>query len=533
MSTLDWIIIAVYIAALVAMSVWLGQGQENDEDYYVGGRDLPWWAVGISTMATQSSVVSFISIPAFVAIKEGGGFTWLQYELAVPLAMIFVMVLLVPFFRKLELISVYEYLEMRFDLRVRLFMSAVFLIARGIGTGAGVYATALILQVVTGLSFAPVVLLVGVITIIYDTIGGMKAVVWSDVVQMVVLVVGVVICIGYCVDIAGGVGATLDSLAPERWTALDPALGLDGSSGAPLWAYLIGGFFLYASYYGADQSQTQRELSAPTLEDTKRSLVLNGLGRFPLTVLYLAFGIAIGGAFVHLPELQAAVAESGKADTLVPRFVVDVLPQGIRAVIVAAMLAAAMSSLDSALNSLSAATMQDFVLRFKDLDIKSSLRASKITTVIWGRGHHRPGVPREGGRVREDGHRGDQQDRLGLLWADPRRVRARRAQQASRCARRDHQRDRRCQRQHRPVGGRAAGPLDVVEPDRLRGLLRPRARALRCHASADRRADPQVHALGRRHVGRGKEVVRDLRHPPRLLRVHPRRGPLPGRGRLR
>lgn len=384
MNTLDWIIIAVYIAALVAMSIWLGQGQENDEDYYVGGRDLPWWAVGISTMATQSSVVSFISIPAFVAIKEGGGLTWLQYELAVPLAMIFVMILLVPFFRKLELISVYQYLEMRFDLRVRLFMSGVFLIARGIGTGAGVYATALILQVVTGLSFTPVVLMVGIITIIYDTIGGMKAVVWSDVVQMVVLVIGVVICIAYCVDIAGGVGPTLDSLSAERWTALDPDLGLDGESGAPLWAYLIGGFFLYASYYGADQSQTQRELSAPTLEDTKRSLVLNGLGRFPLTMLYLAFGIAIGGAFVHLPELQAVVAESGKADTLVPRFVIDVLPQGIRAVIVAAMLAAAMSSLDSALNSLSAATMQDFVLRFKDLDVKTSLKASKITTVIWG-----------------------------------------------------------------------------------------------------------------------------------------------------
>lgn len=384
MNGLDWTIIGIYIAALVAMSVWLGKGQENDEDYYVGGRDLPWWAVGISTMATQSSVVSFISIPAFVAIKEGGGLTWLQYELAVPLAMIFVMVFLVPFFRKLELISVYEYLERRFSLSVRLFISGVFLLARGIGTGAGVYATALILQVVTGLSFTVVVLFVGVITVIYDTIGGMKAVVWSDVVQMVVLVIGVLICIGYSVNIAGGVGAAIDSLSPERWRALDPALGLDGESGAPLWAYLIGGFFLYASYYGTDQSQTQRELSAPTLADTKRSLVLNGLGRFPLTLLYLAFGVAIGAAFVHLPELQLAVAKSGKPDTLVPRFVVDVLPQGVRAVIVAAMLAAAMSSLDSALNSLSAATMQDFVLRFRKLDTKTSLRASKITTVIWG-----------------------------------------------------------------------------------------------------------------------------------------------------
>ena len=385
MTTVDWIIIAIYMAGLIGLSVFLGRGQEGEEDYYVGGRDLPWWAVGISTMATQASVISFISIPAFVAVKPGGGLTWLQYELAVPLAMIFVMIVLIPFFRELKLVSVYEYLEMRFSRRVRLLLSATFLLSRGLGTGVGVFATALVLKAVTGLPVWSLVLVVGVITIIYDTIGGMKAVVWSDVVQMVVLIVGVGISIYYAVDVAGGWSEVFASFPEDRWRAIDGGLGIVANKddmGEPLWAYLIGGFFLYASYYGVDQSQAQRELSAPTLADTKKSLVFNGLARFPMTCLYLVLGLAVGAAVLKLEVLQGAVNEG--VDKLIPAFVVEVLPAGIRAVIIAAMLAAAMSSLDSALNSLSAATMRDFVHGDKEVDSAALLRLSKITTVLWG-----------------------------------------------------------------------------------------------------------------------------------------------------
>jgi SSS family solute:Na+ symporter len=333
-------------------------------------------------MATQCSVISFISIPAFVAVKEGGGLTWLQYELAVPLAMIFVMVLLIPFFRKLELISVYEYLEMRFSPGVRLFISAVFLVSRSLATGLGVYTSALVIQVCTDLPLWSVILFVGVVTLIYDTIGGMKAVVWSDVVQMFVLVAGLFLCIGYAVSIAGGVEAVTASVEPERWRAIDLDLGLSGGE-TPFWAFLVGGFFLYASYYGTDQSQTQRELSAPTTDDTKRSLVLNGFARFPITALYLVLGLAVGAAYLESPELQAAIAGS-KPDYLVPQFVVTVLPTGVRAVLVAAMLAAGMSSLDSALNSLSASTMRDFIQRGRNLPSSRVLLWSKLTTVAWG-----------------------------------------------------------------------------------------------------------------------------------------------------
>ena len=151
MTTLDWIVVDVYICGLIGMSVYLGKGQSDQDDYYVGGRNLPWWAVGISTMATQSSAISFISIPAFVALREGGGMKWLQYELAVPIAMIFIMVFLLPFFRKLKLVSVYEYLELRYGPGARTFLSGVFLISRGFGTGVGVYATALVLTAMLGI----------------------------------------------------------------------------------------------------------------------------------------------------------------------------------------------------------------------------------------------------------------------------------------------------------------------------------------------------------------------------------------------
>ena len=383
MSGIDWAIIAAYLAGMIGLSVYLGRGQTSQEDYYVGGRNLPWWAVGISTMATQTSAISFISIPAFVALKPGGGLMWLQYELAVPLAMIFVMIVFIPFFRKLELISVYEYLEYRFGPSVRTLMSLVFLISRGIGTGAGVYASAIVLEVGLGIPPWSTILLIGIVTVIYDTIGGMSAVVYSDVVQMVVLVIGLLLSVVFAADLAGGFGEMLSALPEQRWNAFDPGHGVGDGATAPFWGFLVGGLFLYASYYGLDQSQVQRELSAPTVEDSKRALVFNGLARFPLTALYLLLGVAMASALQSSEQLRAAVP-ADKIDHLVPQFILLELPQGIRAVLFAAILAAAMSSLDSTFNSLSAATMRDFVERGRKLDPSRMLRLSKLTTVLWG-----------------------------------------------------------------------------------------------------------------------------------------------------
>ncbi|HSQ71555.1 MAG TPA: hypothetical protein VLM87_03970, partial [Rubrivivax sp.] len=154
MSALDWTIIVAYLAGTLGLSAWLARAQNSPADYYVGGRTLPWWALALSILATQSSANSFLGIPAFVALVPGGGLTWLQYELMLPLAMVFIMLVLVPVLRGLSLISVYEYLERRFDRSTRHVLSVVFLLSRGLATGVAVYAAAVVVQVCTGLPLA-------------------------------------------------------------------------------------------------------------------------------------------------------------------------------------------------------------------------------------------------------------------------------------------------------------------------------------------------------------------------------------------
>ena len=383
MTSVDWALITLYVAGMIGLSIFLSRGQNDQTDYYVGGRNLPWWAIGISTMATQTSAISFISIPAFVALKPGGGLTLLQYELAVPLAMIGVAMLLIPFFRQLKLISVYQYLELRFGPSIRTLVSAVFLLSRGLGTGVALYASAIILSVILGIPLWSTILLMGFITVIYDTIGGIKAVVYSDVLQSAILFLGIFLCIAFAMDHFGGVDGILKALPPERWRAIDPSTGLGDGSTTPFWGFLIGGLFLYMSYYGTDQSQVQRELSATTLEDTRKSLFFNGFVRFPLTIFYVLMGLALGAAYSFSIELRAEVPPE-RIDFMVPVFILQELPVGIRGVLVSALLAAAMSSLDSALNSLSAATMRDFIEKHRELPPHQSLIVGKITTVAWG-----------------------------------------------------------------------------------------------------------------------------------------------------
>jgi len=382
---LDWLVIGIYFAALIIMSIYLGREQEDQEDYYVGGRKLPWWAVGISTMATQTSAIGFISVPAFVGLKAGGGLKMLQGEFAMPLAMIIVMVFLLPFFRKLKLITVYEYLEMRFSRSVRFLMSAVFLISRGLGTACGVYAAALVLSYCLGVDIFLMIILISVVTVIYDTIGGMKAVVASDVVQMGVLMVGIVLCCIYSLKLVGGFKNVIAVTASSRLSGIDfKHWGINDGTEFSFWPQLIGGIFMLTSYYGCDQTQTQRELSTPSMNDTKYSLILNGFFRFPIGVSYAFLGLLVGAAVVYLPDFKNLIPPE-KPDSMLPLFIMKYIPIGIRAVIFSAILAAAMSSLDSSINSLSAVTMRDFVEQFIKIDDeKKALFYSRVSTVCWG-----------------------------------------------------------------------------------------------------------------------------------------------------
>jgi SSS family transporter len=385
MSAADWVVISLYLGATLGLSAWLARRQASPDDYYVGGRQLPAWALGLSILATQSSANSFLGIPAYVALVPGGGLNWLQYELVLPLAMMVVMLVFVPVLRGLELVSVYEYLERRFDRPTRLVLSAVFQLSRGLAAGVAVYAAAVVVQVCTGLPLGWCIVGVGGMTVLYDTMGGMRAVVWTDVLQMGVLLLGIVVCGVYAWQLAGGGAAILASLAPERLVAVELAHGLGDGAKAPLWGFVVGGVVLYVAYYGVDQGQAQRSLAARSVGAAQQALWMNGLARFPLTLMYCGLGLAIGAVYAGSESLRQAVP-AARLDYLVPRFIELYLPAGVRGLLVAAILAAAMSSLDSLLNSLSAATLRDFVEPRLGADASAArrLRASRLVTAGWG-----------------------------------------------------------------------------------------------------------------------------------------------------
>lgn len=391
LTQLDWTVIFVYLAGLIGFSAWLSRQQHSRADYYVSGRKTGALPIAISVMATQCSSNSILGAPAFVAFAVGGGLIWLQYELAVPLAMILVMVFLLPLFYRLKLISVYDYLERRFDLKTRLLLSGLFQFVRAFATGVTVYSIAIVIELITGLSFFWSVVLLGVVTVVYDMLGGIRAVMYSDVIQMMILVSVLGVLLYLLADMAGGFSAMLDAFPAQRLEPLDfSSHGLGDGEDFAFWPMLLGGLFLYVSYYGCDQSQVQRELCAANQDEAQKALFLNGIFRFPLVLLYCLVGVGIGVHAAINENFILSLGQSGgeaNFNLAVPAYIIQNLPAGVVGVAMVALFAAAMSSLDSVINSLSATTMEDFVRRFYpegQLSDAKELLYSRALTVVWG-----------------------------------------------------------------------------------------------------------------------------------------------------
>ena len=389
-TAIDWGIIAVYLVFLIVFAVWLSRSQDSREDYYVGGRSVGAWPVAISIMATQCSTNSILGAPAFVAFTAAGGLVWLQYELAVPLAMIVLMLFAMPLFRHMRLVSVYEYLERRFDLKTRLVLSGLFLFVRAFATAVTVYSIAIVIQLITGLSLFWAVMLLGMFTVIYDVFGGIRGVIYSDVLQLFILVAVLVLVAAYLVHDSGGLGALWSSFDTERRQALDFSHhGLGDGQTFAFWPMLFGGLFLYVSYYGCDQSQVQRQLSTKNIDATNTALLINGLLRFPLVALYCFVGVGIAvyaGINANFVDSLPITNGTPEYNLAVPLYMINNLPVGLVGLGLVALFAAAMSSLDSVLNSLSATTMEDFVRRFHrgQWSPHKELIYSRVITAIWG-----------------------------------------------------------------------------------------------------------------------------------------------------
>ncbi len=391
LASLDWVIIILYILGMILMSLWLSFRQKNKEDYYLAGNDSGPLPIALSTMATQCSTNSLLGAPAFVAFTAGGGLVWLQYELALPLAMILLMAVIFPVLRGLHLISVYGYLERRFGVGTRTAVSLLFQFVRAFGTGVTVYGISQVLKICLGIEFWQAVILLGVVTVIYDFLGGMKAVIYSDVIQLI-LIVTTIFAVGWIgLSLVGGWGEVWAAVDHDRLRAIDfRQTGLGDGGTFAFWPMLIGGFFLYVAYYGVDQTQAQRELSTRNVDDSRWALFLGGLLRFPLVLAYCLVGVILAAYVAQHPEfIQALPLKPGGSEPdsnmAVPVFVGQYFPIGAVGLVMAGLFAAAMSSLDSTLNSLSALTMNDILIRFSPkFTSRNELWISKFTTVFWG-----------------------------------------------------------------------------------------------------------------------------------------------------
>lgn len=398
MNLWDWGVIFVYCAGIVGFAWWVGLHQKSQEDYYLAGKGIKWWQSGLSIMATQLGAISFVSAPAFVALAKDGGLKWLCYEFGVPLGLIVVMMVLAPALNRSRHISIYEYLETRFDRRVRLLVSFLFQLGRGLATAVSILAGGLIISTALSIPTSIAILVVGAVTLLYDVLGGMRIVVLSDVLQMMIIVVGIVVCGGFALYLIGWTPAW-HSLSPDRLKILDfahPGTTVKGQYA--FWPMVLGGMFLYASYYGCDQSQVQRQLAVGTLSGVRKSLLFNALGRFPVVLMYCLMGIVVGAIFLTPAGLQhvgqtlgmssAAVSNalSRAPDRMLPMFILSYLPHGIIGFLFVAILSALMSSLDSAINSLSAATIRDFYQPYfrPNADDRHLLFVSKVCTALWG-----------------------------------------------------------------------------------------------------------------------------------------------------
>lgn len=383
MNYFDYSIIGIYLFLLIFMGFKL-RGQSTKSDYFLGGRTLGWKPLTLSVMATQLSAISFVSAPAFVGMREGGGMQWLSYELAVPIAMILILTTVLPVLYRSGVVSIYDYLEQRFGRSSRLFISFVFQFSRAFSTGIMIYAVSLILIATMGITLWQSIVIVGVITLLYSLQGGMKAVVYGDAIQMVIIILGTVACVYFGLSNLGGFSELVAHVDQSRLQAINfTSYGTNGD-GFGFLPMVFGGIVLYASYYGCDQTQAQRALSAKDTNQLKKMMMANGFLRFPVTLLYCLSGLIIGTLALTDANFSQLIP-AGKSDMMMPVFIINYLPHGIIGLLIVAILSAAMSSLSSTINSLSAVTVEDYCrITNKQPDDESYMKYAKYTSVFWG-----------------------------------------------------------------------------------------------------------------------------------------------------
>ncbi|HSD28850.1 MAG TPA: sodium:solute symporter [Vicinamibacteria bacterium] len=288
----DWVVLAAYVCGIVAFGVWVGRRTRNVSDFFLAGRQMRWWAAGLSVMATQISAITFVGTTG-QAYTEGMSF--IAFYFGLPFAMIVLSLTLVPFFYRAGVFTAYQYLERRFDSRTRTLTSLLFLLSRGLAVGVTLYAPSLVLSVILGWSETATVALMGGATIVYVVYGGNRSVIWTDVAQMALIWFGILLCVGVAITrLPSGLGvgdALALAQAAGRLDTVDTSLDL--TRPYTLWSGLVGGMFLAMAYFGCDQSQVQRYLSGRSLTESRLSLLFNAFLKVPMQFLILLTGVLV------------------------------------------------------------------------------------------------------------------------------------------------------------------------------------------------------------------------------------------------
>jgi SSS family solute:Na+ symporter len=376
LSGVDYLVIGAYLVAITAFGSWFARYQKTTRDYFLTDRSVPWWAICFTIVATETSTLTFIGIPAQT---YAGNMTFLQLAAGYIIGRILVSLLFIPAYFRGDLFTSYELLQRRFGTRVKTLSAVIFLITRSLADGIRLFTTAFVIAIVTQVPVTWVVIILGAAMIVYTMRGGVSAVIWTDVVQMFVYIAGAgAVALALVGRIDGG-WAEVVRVGREtgRFVVLDASL--DFTKAYTLWAGLLGGVALTLSTHGTDQFLVQRLLSARSQRDASKGLVLSGFIVFAQFILFLLIGVML---FVHYQQVPLP-QELARNDQILPIFVVNELTNGLAGFIVAAIVAAALSP---SLNAMAATTVSDFYLPYinPSADQPTQMRVSKQATVGWG-----------------------------------------------------------------------------------------------------------------------------------------------------
>ena len=371
---LNWVIVIIYLSANLGLGWYMSRRVNTSEDYYLGDRSSPWWAIGISVVATYVSALSFLGGPAWA---YGDGMAALAIHVNYSLVVFVCIVFFIPFFFNSGVASIYEYLERRFGVASRAVMGILFMLSMVFGAASILTATAIVITFVTGIGTNIAIVLMTVVVVSYTMLGGMNAVIWTDVLQGIILIFGAGVVLVALLSQLGSFGESLQFL--EWHGKLDP-INTDWDLSIPptIWAGVIAMTIYHITVYGANQFMVQRALAAKSIGDAKKSYMLMGFAAFLLYFIFFLTGALLFVYYKGEPFEQP--------NSIILIFANSLAIPGLLGIIGAAILSASMSSTSSALNSLSTISVTDFYQKFfnKDGTEEHYLRSSRAFTVFWG-----------------------------------------------------------------------------------------------------------------------------------------------------